>query len=170
MDTKNYVLIILLTLVLGYFLGLMISTTVDYRLKDMIVNLPRPNTNIVIDKEILKIKTPYKNKQKINKNSCVHNCKIHSDRNINKKKTSKKKLLNNNLLSKLESFTSNINQIPIKNTKDKNNEDKNIEDKNILVYEKLYKNSSLKKNKDIKNKSIDAYNLEDTEQIYTSII
>ena len=45
---KGYLIILLLTLVMGYFLGLMIATTVDYRLKNFIVNLPRPKNKIVV--------------------------------------------------------------------------------------------------------------------------
>ena len=54
MDSSNYILIILITLILGYFLGLMISTTVSYRLKDLVVNIPRTKTNVIISKKILK--------------------------------------------------------------------------------------------------------------------
>ena len=72
---KGYLIILLLTLVMGYFLGLMIATTVDYRLKNFIVNLPRPKNKIVvklkekdinIDKSTVKKKIKIKKKRKNN--------------------------------------------------------------------------------------------------------
>ena len=42
MTIKEILILLLLTTVMGYILGLMISTTVNYKLKDFIVNLPRP--------------------------------------------------------------------------------------------------------------------------------
>ena len=54
---------------MGYFLGLMIATTVDYRLKNFIVNLPRPKNKIVVklkEKDI-KIDKPVCKKNKIKK-------------------------------------------------------------------------------------------------------
>jgi len=54
---KHFLPIIIITIVLGYFLGLSVSTVVDYRLKDAVLNLPQPKNNIVIrldDKDIAK--------------------------------------------------------------------------------------------------------------------
>jgi hypothetical protein len=54
---KQFLPIIIITIVLGYFLGLSVSTVVDYRLKDAVLNLPQPKNNIVIrldDKDIAK--------------------------------------------------------------------------------------------------------------------
>ena len=47
---KNYIfwlILIVLTLVCGYFLGLMISTTVDYRLKNFTLDLPKSVNKII---------------------------------------------------------------------------------------------------------------------------
>lgn len=56
---RQYILIIVITVALGYFLGITVSTVVDYRLKDAIINLPKPKNNIIIklkDKEIKLLK------------------------------------------------------------------------------------------------------------------
>ena len=45
---KHYIVIIIITVVLGYFLGITVSTVVDYRLKDVIVNLPKPKNKITV--------------------------------------------------------------------------------------------------------------------------
>ena len=45
---KQYLIIILITVVLGYFLGITVSTVVDYRLRDAVINLPRPKNNITV--------------------------------------------------------------------------------------------------------------------------
>ena len=45
---RQYILIIVITVALGYFLGITVSTVVDYRLKDAIINLPKPKNNIII--------------------------------------------------------------------------------------------------------------------------
>ena len=52
---KQYILIIVITVALGYFLGITVSTVVDYRLKDAVINLPKPKNNIIVkinDKDI----------------------------------------------------------------------------------------------------------------------
>lgn len=54
---KQFLPIIIITIVLGYFLGLSVSTVVDYRLKDAVLNLPQPKNNIIVrldDKTIAK--------------------------------------------------------------------------------------------------------------------
>ena len=68
---RQYILIIVITVALGYFLGITVSTVVDYRLKDAIINLPKPKNNIIIklkDKEIKLLKDK-KNKKVKNKNN-----------------------------------------------------------------------------------------------------
>ena len=61
MTIKEILILLLLTTVMGYILGLMISTTVNYKLKDFIVNLPRP---IIKMKHPLNKKFNRKNKMK----------------------------------------------------------------------------------------------------------
>lgn len=51
MNIKESLLFIILTLVLGYFLGLMISSTVDYKLNDLVINLPKNNIVYKTNKE-----------------------------------------------------------------------------------------------------------------------
>ena len=52
-DYKSTILLLIATIVFGYILGLAISTVVDYRLRDAVINLPKPKNNIIlnIDKE-----------------------------------------------------------------------------------------------------------------------
>ncbi len=45
---KTYIPTIVIALVFGYFLGITISAVVDYRLKDAVINLPKPKNNITI--------------------------------------------------------------------------------------------------------------------------
>ena len=45
---RHYLVILIITVVLGYFLGITVSTVVDYRLKDAIINLPRPKNKIMV--------------------------------------------------------------------------------------------------------------------------
>ena len=47
-EYKNCIVIIIITIILGYFLGLSVSTVVDYRLKDAIIKFPRQKNNIVV--------------------------------------------------------------------------------------------------------------------------
>ena len=56
---KYVFLIIISTIIIGYILGMTISTVVDYRLKDAVINLPKP-----INRIFLKLK----NKKFINLN------------------------------------------------------------------------------------------------------
>ena len=43
-----FILLFFITLVLGYYLGLAISTTVDYKLQDIQLRIPKPTNNIII--------------------------------------------------------------------------------------------------------------------------
>jgi hypothetical protein len=45
----TFILVFILTLILGYYLGLAISTTVDYKLQDIQLRLPKPKNNITIE-------------------------------------------------------------------------------------------------------------------------
>ena len=47
-DYKSTLLEFITTLVFGYILGLAISSVVDYRLRDAIINIPRPDNKIVL--------------------------------------------------------------------------------------------------------------------------
>ena len=77
---RQYILIIVITVALGYFLGITVSTVVDYRLKDAIINLPKPKNNIIIklkDEEIKLLKDK-------------KNIKVEKKKNKTKKKDKKK--------------------------------------------------------------------------------
>tara|TARA_B110000208_G_C11800320_1_gene441760 strand:+ start:1371 stop:2039 length:669 start_codon:yes stop_codon:yes gene_type:complete len=52
-SSGTWLLLIMMTLVMGYFLGLMISTTVDYRLKNFTLDIPTPINRIIISKKDL---------------------------------------------------------------------------------------------------------------------
>ena len=145
-DYKGYLIIFLLTLVMGYFLGLMIATTVDYRLKNFIVNLPRPKNKIIV---------------KLDKNKKVLVNKI-------RKNKAKKNIV--------EKFTQNARErvFNIENKKEKEMKkmpkyNKQMKDNNRELYAKLYNKSNTKKEKDLKNFNYNAYNMEDSDQHFSFI-
>ena len=45
----TFIFVFILTLILGYYLGLAISTTVDYKLQDIKIRMPKPRNNITIE-------------------------------------------------------------------------------------------------------------------------
>ena len=47
-NCKYYIFITIITIILGYFMGITISTIVDYRLKDAVINLPKPKNKILV--------------------------------------------------------------------------------------------------------------------------
>ena len=59
-EYKQYIIIIIITVILGYFLGITVSTVVDYRLKDAVITLPKPKNNITlkVDDNLLNNNTP----------------------------------------------------------------------------------------------------------------
>ena len=59
-----FIIVFFVTLMLGYYLGLTIATVVDYRIKDAVINMPKPKNNI---KKIIK-KKPKKVNIESNKN------------------------------------------------------------------------------------------------------
>ena len=149
-DYKGYLIIFLLTLIMGYFLGLMIATTVDYRLKNFVVNLPRPKNKIIV---------------KLDKNKFIKTNKV-----IPKKKKEKMKNI-------VEGFTQNKREevFNIENKRDVEMKkmkkyNKVLKDKNRDVYSKIYEKTSLKKEKDLKKFNFNAYNMEDSDQQFSFII
>ena len=48
-EYKSTILLLITTIIFGYILGLSISTVVDYRLRDAIINLPKPKNNIILN-------------------------------------------------------------------------------------------------------------------------
>jgi hypothetical protein len=47
-DQKYYIMVLVVTLLLAYFLGITIAGIVDYRLKDAVINLPKPRNNVYV--------------------------------------------------------------------------------------------------------------------------
>jgi len=60
---KYVLLIIISTMVIGYILGMTISTVVDYRLKDAVINLPNPVNRIFLKLKNKKFINLKKNKK-----------------------------------------------------------------------------------------------------------
>ena len=166
---KNTLLVLITTIIFGYMLGLTISTVVDYRLRDAIINIPRPRNNIVVKLDDLKIKTN----------------RVKEHFTSNKKGSDKKTSLNSYKSKKkpkkiIEKKTHKIIEKTQKNKKtQENNEEASIEKfTNLWDSDKIhdqaltmYSNNYNKNNKKIKNNKsfLNAANQEDTDQLYQSV-
>ena len=119
---RHYLVILIITVVLGYFLGITVSTVVDYRLKDAIINLPRPKNKIMVklnDSLILETFESAKDKKS----------KPKAKTNKSKKATSKSKKATSKAKAKakskskddfmIENFSSKINDSNLKNYNNK---------------------------------------------------
>lgn len=171
-NLKQYMPVIIIALIMGYFLGLMISTTVDYRLKDAVINLPKPKNNITIslDKQVLKnltgngsITETFEGSKK------MESKKNDKKKDSNKSKSSSKK----NEKTDKEKFTNvsnELSKIPAQGyIENKKEYDDIIEDPNINVYTQAY-TLSKKMIEDTQRLSpYKAYNSENTDQIYSSL-
>ena len=186
---KNTLLVLITTLIFGYMLGLTISSVVDYRLRDAIINIPRPRNNIVVKLDDLKIKTNRvkehftsslneKKNEKKKKNKTLKSDKFEiKAKKIIEKKTQKK------MKAKkiIEKKTQKNKETQHKNKKKakKNNEEPGIEQfTNLWDSDKIhdqaltmYSNNYNKNNKKIKNNKsfLNAANQEDTDQLYQSV-
>lgn len=47
-EQKYYIMVLFVTLLLAYFLGITIAGIVDYRLKDAVINLPKPKNTVYV--------------------------------------------------------------------------------------------------------------------------
>lgn len=144
---KEYILIIIITVVLGYFLGITVSTVVDYRLKDIIVNLPKPKNNITVqlaDKKIDSdiVRSVKKNYRKV-ENFKNHRGKKHKKHQKKDKKDKKT----------VEKFTNN------------KKEESDVTDPNINAYANNYKKSE--KNR-MDTLPFMAFNQEQADNLYES--
>lgn len=144
---KEYILIIIITVVLGYFLGITVSTVVDYRLKDIIVNLPKPKNNITVqlaDKKIDSdiVRSVKKNYRKV-ENFKNHRGKKHKKHQKKDKKDKKT----------VEKFTNN------------KKEESDVADPNINAYANNYKKSE--KNR-MDTLPFMAFNQEQADNLYES--
>tara|TARA_B100001093_G_scaffold499060_1_gene547910 strand:- start:3209 stop:3703 length:495 start_codon:yes stop_codon:yes gene_type:complete len=82
---KYYIFILLITIILGYFMGITISTIVDYRLKDAVINLPKPKNKILVKLDEGKILETFSSSKKSKKK------KKDLEKNSSKKKSDSKK-------------------------------------------------------------------------------
>ena len=166
---KDYLLLITLTVIMGYFLGLMVSSTVDYRLKDIIVNLPRPKTSVYLNDEIIR-----------NAENKSISDPISKTKSIKKKDKSLNKSLKNNesdtqsaefIKEQIESFTSVVSKLTDKiKSKTVNNDPTHIfEDTNMKAYSDIFKNNNKITKNDNEKFNFEAFNAEDTDQIYSSL-
>ena len=141
MSTKDLLILILLTIVMGYILGLMISTTVNYKLNDLIVNLPRP---------IVRMRNPFlKDKQNITVN--IPSQAVDGETN--------------------EGFTSKIKRKTKKRKNTKVIEDSiyynhKLEDKNMNSYARLFNINDKNIKDDDQKFTYSAFNKEDSDQQY----
>ena len=93
---KECLFILLITVVMGYFLGMTVSTIVDYRLKDAVIHLPKPKNKILVnlyDPEIIenfKSASKKRKSKKTKKKSKLSAKKTKKD-NTSKKSKSKTK-------------------------------------------------------------------------------
>tara|TARA_B100000963_G_scaffold339158_1_gene336662 strand:+ start:1550 stop:2239 length:690 start_codon:yes stop_codon:yes gene_type:complete len=166
MSTKDLLILILLTIVMGYVLGLMISTTVNYKLHDLIVNLPRP---------IIRMKNPFlKDNQNITVNIPSQNVEGETTegftstiKKVSKNKKSPKKNKSKKIIEKFSSDPSDVenvsNKALIENSVYYNHK---LEDKNMDAYARLFNIND----KNIKNDGVkftySAYNQEDSDEQY----
>ena len=130
---RHYLVILIITVILGYFLGITVSTVVDYRLKDAVINLPTPKNKIMVnlnDSAILEtFKSKKESKKESKKKSKKESKKKYTKESKKKsKKESKKKSANkvtgkkansNDNNDSIEKFTSKINDSNLKNYSDK---------------------------------------------------
>jgi len=125
-EYKHYIVIVLITIVLGYFLGITVSSVVDYRLKDAVINIPRQKNNIVVKLDDYNLNeafkgnnTPVKKKKKTKKSP---------KKGKKSKKCKKDKKCKKNKKTNESEFFENFTSSP--------------EDPNLVEYSKLYKASS----------------------------
>lgn len=110
-NIKYFIFPFIITILLGYFLGIAIASTVDYRIQDAVIHMPKPRNNIKV---------------------------LISKKNFNSKKPIKVDVKSNN--KNIEQFL-NYSEIKNKKKKNKSvNQYKkyNIRDKNLLKYSKNF--------------------------------
>ena len=87
---KECLFILLITVVMGYFLGMTVSTIVDYRLKDAVIHLPKPKNKILVNLNGSEIIEKFKSSGKKRQSKKTNKKSKSSEKNIKKDKTSKK--------------------------------------------------------------------------------
>ena len=161
MSTKDLLILILLTIVMGYVLGLMISTTVNYKLHDLIVNLPRP---------IIRMRNPFlKDNQNITVNIPSQDVESETTEGFTSKikKTSKKNKKPKKIIEKFSSDSSGVENVSNKALVESNSYySHKLEDENMDAYARLFNiNDKNTKNDSVKF-TYSAYNQEDSDEQY----
>ena len=150
-NSKYLIFTFLVTIILGYFLGITVASTVDYRIKDAVIHMPQPKNNIrvIVSKKPNKVKVNH-NKKEIENFLNYKNVpkKIYKKKKI-KRNIDKSYPFNSSLLKQEHLYSNNL----IKH------------DKRLSKYYQYYQ-----KSKKIKKKSkYNAYNSEQLEDDYTHI-
>ena len=114
---RHYLVILIITVILGYFLGITVSTVVDYRLKDAVINLPTPKNKIMVNLNDSAILETFKSKKESKKESKKKSKKESKKKSANK--VTGKKANSNDNNDSIEQFTSKINDSNLKNYSDK---------------------------------------------------
>ena len=157
---KECLFILLITVVMGYFLGMTVSTIVDYRLKDAVIHLPKPKNKILVNLNDSEIIENFKSSGKKSK----------SKKTKKKSKSSSKKTKNSGTSKKSKSKT--------KRKKDKKQPKEDETDHFIETFtSKLvdpnldkYKNNFLNSESNKKVSDFKAANEEDDDQNYQKIM
>lgn len=155
---KECLFILLITVVMGYFLGMTVSTVVDYRLKDAVIHLPKPKNKIMVNLNDSEIIEKFKSSGKKSKKS-------KKSKKLKKKKSAKKKGKRNCMTKKEK--------------KDKNREDSREEQTDYFIETftskfvdpnlDKYKNNFINSENNKKVSDFKAANEEEDEQNYQKI-
>ena len=171
---RHYLVILIITVVLGYFLGITVSTVVDYRLKDAIINLPRPKNKIMVklnDSLILETFESAKDKKSKDKAKTAKS-KAKAKTNKSKKATSKSK----KATSKSKKATSKSKKATSKakaKAKSKSKDDFMIENFSSKINDsnlKNYNNKFMKSESKSEISLFKAANEEDDDQNYQKFV
>jgi hypothetical protein len=131
---KHYLVILLITVVLGYFLGITVSTVVDYRLKDAVINLPKPKNKILVNLNDSDVLETFKNSKKKSKSKKAKKSKDKSEEKTKKTKKTKKSKKSKKTKKEpfIEAFTSKMVDINLKEYE--NNFKKSEKNKKVLEF------------------------------------
>ena len=166
---RQFIFILIITVVLGYFLGIAVSTVVDYRLKDAVINFPKQKSKVIVKLE-KDVKT-----NKISKNKKKHN----------KKRFPEMKRVNiETFKSSPDDISDNLTNVP-NNLKKTWQYDVDNYDPNLQAYAKLNKQAVTTTEKDLNSGNYDqktkkvikqdtinnlsAYNQEMSNELYQEI-
>jgi hypothetical protein len=173
-NLKQYLPVIIIAVILGYFLGLMISTTVDYRLKEAVINLPKPKNNITINLDeyaLNKIKSKGEIVEKFDGSKKVEDKP--KDKKETKKEIKKENKKNEKQIKKVKENSKNKNdvtEIPAKGyLEQKDYYDDIVEDPNMKVYMQSYNLSKKMMDATVKLNPYKAYNADDSDQMYANL-